>query len=202
VTVHPTALVETDRLGGGTRVWAFTHVASGATVGRDCNIGSHCYLESGVVVGDAVTIKNGNHLWAGVTLDDGVFVGPGVVFTNDRFPRSPRLGVTGSRYASPESWLVPTRVRRGATIGAGAVIVAGVTIGAFAFVAAAALVTSDVPAHALVMGRPARQVGWACLCARRLAPSRDGKWACPECGRRYVLEGDRMAGPVGDDAGS
>jgi UDP-2-acetamido-3-amino-2,3-dideoxy-glucuronate N-acetyltransferase len=201
VTVHPTALVETDRLGSGTRVWAFTHVSAGASVGRDCNIGSHCYLESGVVVGDAVTIKNGNHIWAGVTLGDGVFVGPGVVFTNDRFPRSPRLGVTGSRYESEDRWLVPTRVLRGATIGAGAVIVAGVTIQEFAFVAAAALVTRDVAAHALVMGRPAGHAGWVCRCGRRLA-ARGERWACPECGRQYALEGDRMTGPTGARPGS
>jgi serine acetyltransferase len=148
------------------------------------------------VVGDAVTIKNGNHIWAGVTLGDGVFVGPGVVFTNDRFPRSPRLGETGSRYDSEAGWLVPTHVRRGATIGAGAVIVAGVTIGEFAFVAAAALVTRDVAPQALVPGRPAWPAGWVCRCGRRLA-ERDAQWTCPECGRRYALEAERMTGPLG-----
>jgi acetyltransferase-like isoleucine patch superfamily enzyme len=195
VTVHPTAIVETDRVGGGTRVWAFTHVAAGASIGRDCNVGSHCYIESGAVVGDAVTVKNGNCIWAGVTLDDGVFVGPGVVFTNDRFPRSPRFGVTGDRYDAEARWLVPTRVRRGATLGAGAVIVAGVTIEDFAFVAAAALVTHDVPAQALVAGQPARTVGWVCRCGHRLAARGEG-FACPDCGLGYRRDGDRMAGPV------
>ncbi|HWH96176.1 MAG TPA: acyltransferase [Baekduia sp.] len=196
MTVHPTAIVETDRIGSGTRVWAFTHVSAGASVGRDCNIGSHCYVEAGAVVGDTVTVKNGNFIWAGVTLDDGVFVGPGVVFTNDRFPRSPRLGVTGSRYENEAGWLVPTHVRRGATLGAGAVIVAGVTIEEFAFVAAAALVTRDVAAQALVAGHPARSAGWVCRCGRRLE-ARGGRFVCGACGLAYVLEAGRMTGPVG-----
>ncbi len=201
MTIHPTAIVETERIGSDTRVWAFTQVGDGASIGRDCNIGSHCYIESGAVVGDQVTIKNGNCIWAGVTLEDGVFVGPGVVFTNDRYPRSPRFGVTGTRYEREATWLVPTRVGRGATLGAGAVIVAGVRIEPFAFVAAAALVTRDVPAQALVAGHPATPAGWVCRCGRRLEPSGDG-WACPECHLAYVLDGDRITDRAGGQAES
>lgn len=186
--VHPTALVETERVGPGTRIWGFTHVQAGASIGRDCNIGSHCYVESGAVVADCVTVKNGNAIWAGVTLDDGVFVGPGVVFTNDRYPRSPRFGVTGSRYDDESSWLTPTRVGRGATVGAGAVVLAGVTIGEFALVAAAALVTRNVAPHALVSGSPAERRAWVCRCALRLEPCRDGHGVCPQCGVTYLLD--------------
>jgi UDP-2-acetamido-3-amino-2,3-dideoxy-glucuronate N-acetyltransferase len=182
--IHPAAIVESDTVGAGTRVWAFTHVLAGASIGRDCNIGGHSYVESGAVIGDRVTVKNGNALWAGVTLEDGVFVGPGVVFTNDRQPRSPRLGVSGERYDG-EEWLAPTTVRRGATLAAGAVILPGLTVGEFAFVGAGAVVTRDVAAHALVLGNPARAVGWVCRCARRLDTGAD-RGRCPDCGFVYA----------------
>jgi acetyltransferase-like isoleucine patch superfamily enzyme len=182
--IHPAAIVETDDVGSGTRVWAFTHVLPGASIGRECNIGGHCYVESGAVVGDRVTVKNGNAIWAGVTLEEGVFVGPGVVFTNDRQPRSPRLGVSGARYDG-EAWLALTTVRRGATLAAGAIVLPGLTVGEFAFVAAGAVVTSDVAAHSLVVGTPARHVGSVCRCARRLDADADGG-ACPDCGVRYA----------------
>src|SRR5579862_6647573 len=91
VFIHPKALVETKNLGSGTRVWAFAHVMAGVRVGKNCNIGDHCFVESGAVIGDNCTVKNGNMLWEGVTLEDGVFVGPNVLFTNDLHPRSPRL---------------------------------------------------------------------------------------------------------------
>ena len=185
VFVHPTALVEADAIGGGTRVWAFTHILSGASVGANCNIGDHCFLESGARIGDNVTIKNGNALWEGVTLEDGVFVGPSVVFTNDLHPRSPRLDDVAERYAGRE-WLVPTTIRRGATLGAGAVVVAGVTIGEYALVAAAAVVTRDVEPHALVVGSPARRSGWVCRCATTLQVEGDAAH-CPECGRTYTV---------------
>jgi UDP-2-acetamido-3-amino-2,3-dideoxy-glucuronate N-acetyltransferase len=178
--IHPTAIVESERIGSGTRIWAFTHVLSGASIGRDCNIGGHCYIEDGAVIGDAVTLKNGTSVWSGVTLEDGVFVGPAVIFTNDRTPRSARLGVTGHRYDTPSKWLVPTRVRRGATLGAGAVLVAGVTVGEFGMVGAGAVVTEDVPAHALVVGNPARPIGRVCRCGRRLE-SEGLETVCSEC---------------------
>ena len=135
--VHPTALVETERMGEGTRVWAFTHISSGVVVGENCNIGSHCYVETGVRIGNCVTIKNGNFIWAGVTIRDGAFVGPQVVLTNDLHPRSPRLAQASPRYSSDE-WLAPTLVEEGASIGGGAVILAGVTLNRFCMVAAGA----------------------------------------------------------------
>lgn len=162
--VHPRALCESDDVGEGTRVWAFAHVLAGAKVGRDCNIGDHAYVEAGAVVGDRVTVKNGVLLWDRVTVEDDVFLGPHVVFTNDLDPRA--------AYKKPPADFLPTRVRRGATVGANATIVCGVTLGEGCFVGAGSVVTRDVPAHALVVGNPAKQRGWVCDCGKRLPRER------------------------------
>jgi UDP-2-acetamido-3-amino-2,3-dideoxy-glucuronate N-acetyltransferase len=191
VFIHSTAVVETSAIGPRTRIWAFTHVVRGAEIGKDCNIGSHCYVEGDVHVGDRVTIKNGNFVWDGVTLEAGVFVGPGVVFTNDRNPRSPRNHEVEERYAS-DDWLLRTLVCTGATLGAGAIILPGLTIGEFAFVAAGSVVTRDVPAHALVRGSPATIVGWACRCGGRIKVL-GGTGTCPACARAFRRVGDIMA---------
>ncbi len=143
---HPAALVESARIGRGTRIWAFAHVLPGATIGEDCNICDHTFIENDVVVGDRVTIKCGVQLWDGVRLEDDVFVGPNATFTNDRMPRSKQR---------PPA-LLQTFVRKGASIGANATILPGIEIGAGAMVAAGAVVTKDVPPRALVMGNPAR----------------------------------------------
>src|SRR5690348_5375648 len=103
--IHPTALVENSEIGEGTRVWAYAHVMEGAVIGSRCNIGDHCYVESGVRIGNGCTVKNGNMLWEGVTLEDGVFVGPHAFFTNDLYPRSPRLAESKKRYEKKENWL-------------------------------------------------------------------------------------------------
>jgi UDP-2-acetamido-3-amino-2,3-dideoxy-glucuronate N-acetyltransferase len=181
---HPSALVESEEVGEGTRVWAYAHVMSGAKIGRNCNIGDHAFIERGAVVGDNVTIKNGVCVWEGVTLADGVFVGPHAVFTNDMFPRSPRLPVVADRYAHKERWLRPTRVEEGVTVGANATIVCGVTLGAWCFIAAGAIVHHDVEPHALMIGVPARRHGWVCHCARPLVVE-EYRMFCPECGRKY-----------------
>ena len=194
--VHPTALVESRQIGEDTRIWAFAHVMDGVTIGAGCNIGDHCFLESGAVVGDNVTIKNGNMLWEGVVVEDGVFVGPNVLFTNDRYPRSPRLPQAARRYRDT-GWLVPTLVKHGASIGAGAVIVAGVTIGAFATVAAGAVVTRDVPPYTLVVGTPARARGWVCQCGQPLRF--EGEFSsCEHCGLDFGRSGDLIL-PVGQN---
>lgn len=144
--VHPTALVEGARIGAGTRVWQFVVVLKGAVIGEDCNICSHVFIESDVSVGDRVTVKSGVQLWDGLRIGDDVFVGPNVTFTNDRHPRS------GNR----DFQLEVTIVRKGASIGGGAVLLPGVTVGEGATVGAGAVVTRDVPAHATVVGNPAR----------------------------------------------
>ena len=186
--VHPTALCEADRVGEGTRIWAFAHVLNGAIVGRHCNIGDHAYIEGGACIGDRVTLKNRALIWDGVTLEDDVFVGPGVIFTNDRYPRSPRMKEAGKRYSQPENWLVPTRVCHGASIGAGAVILCGITIGRCATVAAGAVVTHDVPDHALVAGNPATQVARVCTCGMRL----DESLKCPQCECSFAPQGSAL----------
>jgi UDP-2-acetamido-3-amino-2,3-dideoxy-glucuronate N-acetyltransferase len=188
--IHPTALVETGEVGAGTSIWAFCHVMAGAVIGRDCNVGDHCYIEGGARVGDGVTIKNGCMLWEGVTIEDEAFVGPGVVFTNDLRPRSPRAAHARSRYAG-DGWLARTVVREGASIGAGAVILPGLSIGRHALVAAGAVVTRGVPDHGLVTGNPARLAGWACRCGATLAVD-DGRAGCAACGAAYEIVADAL----------
>jgi acetyltransferase-like isoleucine patch superfamily enzyme len=169
--IHPAALVETDAIGSGTRVWAFAHVMAGASIGRHCNVGDHAFVESGASIGNNVTLKNQVCVWEGVTLEDDVFVGPRVTFTNDRHPRSPRMAQVGERYKRRENWLLPTVVERGASIGASATILPGIRVGRYSMVAAGALVTADVPPFALVLGVPARRVGDVCRCGQKLAGS-------------------------------
>ena len=153
--VHPNALVESETIGDNTKIWAFAHILKNVQIGANCNIGDHCFAESGAIIGDNVTIKNGNMIWDGVTIEDGVFIGPRVFFTNDLYPRSPRMPEAQARYED-EGWLAKTQVKYGASLGAAAVILAGTTIGSFAMVAAGSIVTKDVPAHALVVGSPAK----------------------------------------------
>lgn len=162
---HANALVETSAIGARTRIWAFAHVLPGATIGSDCNICDGVFVENGAVVGDRVTVKCGVQLWDGVTLEDDVFVGPNATFTNDLFPRSRR---------HPDEY-ARTFVRRGASIGANATLLSGITVGQNAMVGAGAVVTKDVPANAIVVGNPARIVGYADSPRARLSTSaRDG----------------------------
>lgn len=148
--VHATADVQTLKIGLRTRIWQFVVVLPDAEIGQDCNICSHCFIENDVVVGDRVTVKSGVQLWDGVRLEDDVFVGPNVTFTNDPFPRS---------RARPPIFQ-KTHVRRGASIGGGATILPGLEIGERAMVGAGAVVTRDVPARAIVVGSPARVIGY------------------------------------------
>jgi UDP-2-acetamido-3-amino-2,3-dideoxy-glucuronate N-acetyltransferase len=190
VFVHPTAIVETPQVGDGTRVWAYTHVMNGAVIGMNCNIGEHCFIEAGVSVGSHVTIKNGNMLWEGVHLEDGVFLGPRVAFTNDLYPRSPRLPQASKRYAD-RGWLKPTFIGQGASLGAGAVILPGIAIGEFSMVGAGATVTRNVPPYGLVMGSPARLRGWVCQCGLPLTFS-DGVASCTDCDFAFVNSGESV----------
>ena len=153
VFVHPKGLCESDDVGAGTRIWAFAHVLPGAVVGTDCNVCDHAFVEGGARIGDRVTVKNAVLVFDGVTVEDDVFLGPNVVFTNDLRPRA--------HVKKGRDELLPTMVRRGATLGAGVTVVCGTTIGEHAFVAAGSVVTKDVPAYAFVAGNPARLKGTA-----------------------------------------
>jgi acetyltransferase-like isoleucine patch superfamily enzyme len=178
IAIHPTALVASREIGEGTRIWAFVNVLAGARIGRDCNVCDRCFIENEVVLGDRVTVKCGVSLYDGLTLEDDVFVGPGVIFSNDPRPRSRR-----HLEAHP-----PTVVRRGASLGAGAILLPGVTVGRFAMVGAGALVTRDVPDFALVYGSPARLHGHVCCCGKTLR-FENGAAGCG-CGHRYTLGQD------------
>jgi acetyltransferase-like isoleucine patch superfamily enzyme len=146
--IHPSSDVQSKQIGEGTRVWQYVVILPGAVIGRDGNICSHCFIENKVILGDRVTVKCGVQLWDGVTLEDDVFVGPNATFTNDLQPRS--------RNAAAQ--LLPTVVKKGASIGANATILPGLTIGEGAMVGAGAVVTKDVPPRTLVVGNPARVV--------------------------------------------
>lgn len=182
VFVHERGLCESSDVGSGTRVWAFAHIMDGARVGRDCNVCDHAFIEEGAVLGDRVTVKNAVLVWDKVVVEDDVFLGPNAVFTNDPNPRA--------AFKKPPEKFLSTRVCRGATIGANATIMCGVTVGEQAFVGAGAVVTHDVPAHALVFGNPARVAGWVCECGADLEDS----LSCA-CGRAYRLA-DNAAGLV------
>lgn len=177
--IHETAVVEPGaRIGDGTRVWHHAHIRAGAAIGAGCVLGKGTFVDAGVRIGDRVKVQNGVSVYRGVTLEEDVFVGPQVAFTNDPFPR-----------AHGEGWRpVPTVVRRGASIGANATVVCGTEIGAWAMVGAAAVVTRDVEPHRLVLGAPARPVGWVCVCGGVVsrAEARPGSGTpCDHCGRPW-----------------
>ena len=177
VFVHEKALCESAEVGPRTRIWAFAHVMPGAVVGADCNICDHAFVETGARIGDRVIVKNNALVWDKVTLEDDVFVGPNAVFTNDFIPRV--------AFKNPPELFRPTRVRRGASIGANATIVCGVTIGEQALIGAGTVVVRDVPAHAVMVGNPARRTAWICACGKKLSPA----LTCT-CARAYRLVSD------------
>jgi UDP-2-acetamido-3-amino-2,3-dideoxy-glucuronate N-acetyltransferase len=180
VRIHPTSVVsEKAEVGDGTQVWLFCQIRDSAKVGKGCIFGKGVYVDSDVTIGDHVKIQNNASIYVGVTIEDGVFVGPHVCFTNDKVPRAvnPDLSLKGEG-----DWTVtPTRVKAGASLGANATIVCGTTVGRWAMVAAGSVVTKDVPDHALVMGNPARLVGWVCSCGQRVELA-GGEGRCT-CGR-------------------
>lgn len=182
--IHATAEVSPDAtVGDGTQIWNEAQVREGARIGRECILGKGVYVDTDVVVGDRCKMENRASLFRGVTLEDGVFIGPHAVFANDRFPRA--INTDGTRKTDADWTVEPTTVGRGASVGAAAVILPGITIGASAMVAAGAVVTADVPAHAIVKGNPARIAGWACECGRPLIMSEARQWHCEQCNRSY-----------------
>lgn len=184
VFLHETVAVDLPcEIGAGTRIWHFAHVLAGARIGRNCSLGQNVMVANGVSVGDGCKIQNNVSLYTGVALEDFVFCGPSIVFTNVLHPRAevPRK----DEYA-------PTLVKRGATLGANATIVCGRTIGEYAFVGAGAVVNRDVPPYALVVGTPAKQVGWACRCGETLPKGRD-EVTCFRCANVYRRNDDALA---------
>jgi len=179
--IHPTALVESQLIGEGTRVWAFTHILEGARIGDNCNIGDHGYIEAGAVIGNNVTVKNNVCVWEGIIVEDDVFIGPGVAFTNDLFPRSPRMAEVRSRYTQKDNWLVKTVVEKGSSIGSNATIIGDTRIGRYSMIAAGATVTKDVEPFALMVGVPARRIGYVCVCGKKTGNSFPA-FTCLECG--------------------
>jgi acetyltransferase-like isoleucine patch superfamily enzyme len=175
--VHPRALVENGAaIGARTRVWAFAHILPGAVIGDDCNICDQTFVEGRVQIGCRVTVKCGVYLWDGIAVEDDVFIGPAAVFTNDHAPRSKLY---------PQEYM-KTCLRQGCSIGANATVLSGLTVGRWAMIGAGAVVTRNVPDHALIVGVPGRQVGWVCHCGQRLAIDRDNPAVC-RCGRRLAL---------------
>lgn len=185
--VDARAICRSEFVGPRTHIWPFAHVMRGAEIGADCSICDHAFVESGARIGNRVTVKNGAMIWEGVTIEDEVFVGPGVIFTNDRYPRSAR-SESAHAIAQEKQWLVRTMVKQGASIGAGAIIIGGVAIGTYAVIGAGAIVTQSVLDHRLVVGNPAKPIGWACTCGRIL----DHRLHCPECARHFTLAKDSL----------
>jgi UDP-2-acetamido-3-amino-2,3-dideoxy-glucuronate N-acetyltransferase len=181
-TVHESAIVdEGARIGNGTRIWHWVHVCGGARIGEKCSLGQNVFVANNVVIGNNVRIQNNVSVYDDVTLEDDVFCGPSMVFTNVINPRS---------HVPRKDEYLKTLVRKGATIGANATVVCGNTIGRYALVGAGAVVTRDVPDYALVVGTPARQIGWMCQCGTRLDPT--GETAlCHACGDKYRIIGER-----------
>ena len=170
---HDKANVSPDaKIGEGTRIWANTNIQAGAVIGKSCNVCDGSFVEKGAVVGNHCTIKHYVSIFDGVTIEDDVFIGSNIAFINDRFPRSNRK----------DQWLLEkTLVKKGATIGTNAVILCGLTIGSYAFVGAGSVVTKSVDDYTIVVGNPARKVGYACCCGRKL----DVKYYCKTCKKKY-----------------
>lgn len=186
MTVHPSALIEAGvEIGPGTSVWDNVHIRGPATIGAQCIIGEKTYIAYGVTLGDRVKVNAFVYICTGVTIEDGVMVSAGAIFTNDRYPRATTSDLTALRSSEPDEDTLTTTVREGATIGAGAVIGPGIEIGRFAMVGMGAVVTKSVPDFALVVGNPARPVGWVCRCGQPLPEGRDAE--CRRCGLSYLV---------------
>ena len=175
--IHPISDVQSKKVGADTFVWQYTIVLPGATIGNNCNINSHCFIENDVLIGNNVTVKCGVYIWDGITIEDNVHIGPNVTFTNDLYPRS--------KHNFEISKIV---VKRGASVGANATIIAGITIGEFALIGAGSVVTKNIPNNTLWVGNPARQSAYVCNCGNKL----DAALHCNTCNSDYRMVNDRI----------
>jgi acetyltransferase-like isoleucine patch superfamily enzyme len=180
--VHPTAIIESPAIGEGTKIWHFAHVRRGSKIGQNCNIGKSVYIDIDAEIGNNVKIQNFVSVYKGVTIEDDVFVGPSATFTNDLYPRA---------FIWDESHVSATRICRGASIGANATIVCGITVGEYAMIGAGSVVARDVPAFALMLGNPARQMGYVCYCGHRLIEDPTlSTYKCPACKKIVEIRKD------------
>ncbi len=180
VFIHRSAVVdEGARIGQGTKIWHFSHIMGTAVIGSDCNLGQNVFVAANVILGNNVKVQNNVSIYTGVTCDDDVFLGPSMVFTNVINPRSA---------VNRKNEYLETKVGRGATIGANATIVCGHDVGPYAFIGAGAVVTRHVPAFALIVGNPGRQIGWMSKHGQRLEFDAEGNAICPESGEQYELK--------------
>lgn len=178
--IHPTAIVDDGaRLGVGTKVWHWVHICGGAVIGENCSFGQNVFVGNRVVIGNNVRVQNNVSIYDDVSLEDDVFCGPSMVFTNVINPRA---------HLPRKNEYKATLVKRGVSIGANATIVCGHTLGEYAFIGAGAVVTSDVPPYALMLGVPARRTGWVCQCGERLT-DKEGRCVCVACGTSYEIAG-------------
>lgn len=178
--IHETAIVSANaEIGENTRIWQFCNIMEATKIGKNCNIGQGCFIESGVVLGNNVTVKNNVALYQGVTCEDDVFLGPNCVFTNVRFPRS---------FVSRKDCFEPTKICKGATIGANVTVVCGNTVGAYAMIGAGSVITKDVEEHALMIGNPAKLIGYVCECGEKLLDkAEDNRMHCEKCNLTYSI---------------
>ncbi len=184
--IHESSYVDEGAvIGDGTKVWHFCHIQKNAVIGKNCILGQNVNIGENVTVGNFVKIQNNVSVYEGVTLEDNVFCGPSCVFTNDLFPRSEKKP---SEYCK-------TLIREGASLGANSTVVCGVTVGRYALIASGAVVTGDVPDHALMLGVPARQRGYVCKCGKPLGES----FRCADCGRKYIFDNDHKLMEQTDD---
>lgn len=189
IRIHPTADVSPEaQIGEGTQIWHQAQVRKGARLGQGCVVGKGVYIDFDVQIGSNCKIQNGAYVYHGSTLQDGVFVGPGTILTNDRYPRA--TNPDGTLKADADWNLGLILVKRGASLGAGSIILPNVTIGAFSMVGAGSVVTQDVPDHGLVLGNPSSLVGFVCRCGRPLDlvahENLQGRYQCPNCQETYL----------------